>query len=159
MLLRNISVQHGLVNGALGIVRAICYSRNGAQPLLPDCVFVEFDGYSGPSLAGSGGEQLVPILPMPDLDGRQGTQLPLRLAWAITVHKSQGLTLPEAFVGFPKGKSPVPGLVYTALTRVKRLQDLHVSDCSLQRLKQVTQCSSVKEAEMRRLLELSRQVE
>jgi hypothetical protein len=69
MLLQNMSVAHGLVNGSVGVVRGICYSNGQRTPALPDCVFVEFDGYSGPCLFGSGdqleGRRLAPIKPEP----------------------------------------------------------------------------------------------
>lgn len=73
-------------------------------------------------------------------------QYPLRLAWAITVHKSQGLTFKKAIIDV--GNAFAPGQVYVALSRLTGLEGLvltsSINQHSLQLDETITQFSKSK---------------
>ena len=131
MLSVNLCVQYGLFNGAMGIVRDILYKDNTKPPGLPDVVLVEFPGYTGPPFIPDN-PKLVPINPV---ERRMDCvchcckrkQIPLRLGWATTIHKCQGMTIGEGetnrFIIISPGtksfESKSPGSLFVALSRAK----------------------------------------
>ena len=124
MLTANLWVDVGLVNGAMGTVVAICYKSGQAPPNLPIAITVRFDSYSGPTLS----DGTVPITPQRRTWSASGAQcsrlqLPLKLAWAVTIHKGQGLTLSKSALDVGK-KEFSSGLTFVACSRVRRLSDL-----------------------------------
>jgi hypothetical protein len=54
------------------------------------------------------------------------THFPLKLAWAVTVHKSQGLTFKQAIIDVSEAFAP--GQIYVALSRLESLEGLVLSE-------------------------------
>ena len=109
MLISNLRTPAGLVNGATGLVVGAVLKNN-----LPDhelrsaisaasvaYVVVDIPKYTGP-VVFPGHPTWVPIAPIPIRHKRkkdwERLQLPLVLAWGVTIHKSQGLTFGEGAV-------------------------------------------------------------
>uniref|UniRef100_A0A1X7TEW2 ATP-dependent DNA helicase n=1 Tax=Amphimedon queenslandica TaxID=400682 RepID=A0A1X7TEW2_AMPQE len=118
----NLWVEVGLDNGAMGTVEAICYKET-TPPHLPVAVMVQFDHYTGPTVH----EGTVPITPVcrnwcSSRKQCSHLQLPLKLAWAVTIHKSQGITLDKVVIDV--GKKFSCGLTFVACSRVRKLKDI-----------------------------------
>ena len=55
------------------------------------------------------------------------SQFPLTCAWAVTIHKCQGLTLPEIVIDMAPAKGKFkPGEAYVAFSRVRTIEKLHI---------------------------------
>ena len=137
MLTMNLLGCVGLCNGATGNVIDIIYQIGQQPPDLPIAVVVKFDDYRGPCFSPTL-TSCVPVTPITvtahltnGIHERQ--QLPLRLAYALTIHKSQGLTLSKAWIDIGKSER-TPGVSYVALSRVKTLASCVIEPMTFERL-------------------------
>ncbi|KAH8409532.1 hypothetical protein KR222_008022 [Zaprionus bogoriensis] len=111
MLLKNINIANGLVNGARGVVVRI-------EKGLPVVRFKNNQEY-----ACRHEKWIIKTATGGVLTRRQ---VPLKLAWAFSIHKSQGLTLD--CVEMSLSKVFEAGQAYVALSRAKSLQSVRILD-------------------------------
>ena len=138
MITTNINVTDGLTNGAMGTVTNVVIDETTGKM---STISVAFDSkHVGQeaihtSLHNSINQNAVPIhktkatFPIQKKASFQATksQFPLTLAWAVTIHKCNGLTLPEIVIDITPAKGKFnPGEAYVAFSRVRTLQKLHI---------------------------------
>lgn len=125
MMLKNSYQKQGIYNGSLGIVRdfspknyPIVEFENGKEiKIMPDSWTIEkFNDEIGEF------ETKARIV-----------QIPLNLAWAITVHKSQGMTLDSIYCDLTNAFTE--GQIYVTISRVKSLDGLYIKGINLNSLK------------------------
>ena len=138
MLTTNVDVSDGLTNGSMGVVSKILFdgSTNKMKTVL---VRFEDDRVGVHARNGSTYKGVDPhAVPINKgqatftVNGRKScnasrTQFPLTLSWAVTIHKCQGLTLPEVVVDMSPEKGKFSsGQAYVAFSRVRSLDKLHI---------------------------------
>ena len=109
--------EHTFMNGSLGTVRGF---SKGA-------VLVDFDNLGVSKVGWHSWDITKPTV----VDGKTRLvsigsfeQIPLKLAWAITIHKSQGQTFEAANI-YPESWDC--GQLYTALSRLTRVENMHLA--------------------------------
>ena len=134
MLLRN-EGPGGFVNGDTGLVVGFEAVQPGSEEHeqlkkeLPAAMEVRWPRVRfARSTRGGREEKLVLPVKFERRVFRRGTcvrwQSPLRLSWAITIHKSQGMSLP--YVVCDLGRAFAPGQVYVALSRATSVEGLQI---------------------------------
>ena len=134
MCTANIDVERGICNGSQGVV--IGFAESNAA-ILPDELTKKISVLLVPVVQFANGVTMR-ITP----HQRQSeeypriivSQIPLCLAWALTIHKIQGATLDMAEMDI--GRSIfAPGQTYVALSRVKTLDGLYLSEFNSTKIK------------------------
>lgn len=126
MLTKNMDVKSKLVNGATGLITRFVNVRKGDAKKI--CRYHE--GTILPVVKFDSGGQMV-IKPSKweifegDLSLAERMQLPLMLAWATSIHKSQGMTLEKLYTNLSRAFGY--GMSYVAFSRVKCLDGLYLS--------------------------------
>ena len=133
MLVANLDVDSGFVNGALGTVTSISF------PPTPNVVkaaetsgviMVQFDHLQARDAQDEQSKRVttpVGVYTWTLSEGKEevtATQIPLVPAYALTIHKSQSLTLPSATLEL--GQCFAPHQAYVALSRLKKRNGLHL---------------------------------
>ncbi|XP_067306866.1 uncharacterized protein [Pseudorasbora parva] len=138
MLKKNVDVSDGLVNGAFGTVVHISISQkqyeDDVENDFPSAIHVEFDDPNVGKIQRSKQQhrfsQNSTVIEVQEdqvtNDGGLRRQFPLRLAWACTVHKVQGLTVDKAVVSLDKIFTS--GQAYVALSRVRTINGLIIQN-------------------------------
>lgn len=119
MCIVNIELDNGqtLCNGSQGIIIRISEQR------LPVVKFGSFETVMG-----------YHVWPSENIPGIGVSQLPLILAWALTIHKAQGATLDIAEIDAGSGIFEC-GQTYVALSRVKSLEGLYLTSFDASKIK------------------------
>ncbi|XP_071153509.1 uncharacterized protein [Mytilus edulis] len=128
MLLRNVDLACGLVNGAMGTVTNVLPPKPGFSS--PQGVMVLFDNKKiGHGNKQSTSEHQATIITMFEENLEKNAvryQFPLQLSWACTIHKVQGITTDKAVVSLKHIFAA--GMTYVALSRVTSMAGLVIKD-------------------------------
>ncbi len=140
MLTCNLWAEVGLCNGSFGTIEQFWFAENMGPPNLPVAVLVHFHRYSGPAFLDAC-PKCIPVPPrvfewMADGKHLSRQQVPLRLRYAMTIHKSQGQTLTKAVVDLGKGER-VAGCTFVATSRVRSIHDIVFEPMTFDRLKAI----------------------
>ncbi|XP_025757730.1 uncharacterized protein LOC102081688 isoform X2 [Oreochromis niloticus] len=126
MLTRNIDIQNGLVNGAFGKLLRVVYSENDQHIIK---LGLKMDNETSGKNNRTPADNMVYIERAEENLKQKGVvqrQFPVKLAFACTIHKVQGMTTTSAVVSLKSIFEP--GMAYVAVSRVTSLSGLYLLD-------------------------------
>ncbi|CAI5670370.1 unnamed protein product [Oreochromis niloticus] len=126
MLTRNIDIQNGLVNGAFGKLLRVVYSENDQHIIK---LGLKMDNETSGKNNRTPADDMVYIERAEENLKQKGVvrrQFPVKLAFACTIHKVQGMTTTSAVVSLKSIFEP--GMAYVAVSRVTSLSGLYLLD-------------------------------
>ena len=128
MLMRNVSIAEGLVNGAFGTVVRLEPEDSASEVKK---IYVKFDQKTNVSSTDMNNEETcIGIEPyeenMSSYRNVKRQQFPLKLGWAATIHKCQGMT--KAEIVFDMDGIFAPGQSYVALSRATSLDGMYIDN-------------------------------
>jgi ATP-dependent DNA helicase PIF1 len=124
ILIRNLSIQDGLVNGAKGFIADFI---DVYDPLFGRVMSLPLVQFTNGSQHVIGYVEFTAPFKFNDTHLVR-RQVPLKLGWALTVHKSQGMTLDRVDIDIRRAFAP--GHAYVAISRVKQLAGLNLINFS-----------------------------
>ena len=117
MCIANLNIESGIINGSQGIV--VDFNNNNPIVKFKDGLIQEISPH---------------IWQSEKIPGIAVKQLPLIYAWAITIHKAQGVTLDKAYIDIGEQIFEC-GQTYVALSRVKSLDGLYLKNFDFTKIK------------------------
>jgi hypothetical protein len=117
MLIRNDNDNYKFVNGTQGIISSIYDGEIRVKTVDGDLISLEQSKWELYDYIYNEETKTIDPIVVGSF-----TQYPIKLAWAVTIHKSQGMTFEKAIVD--ARKSFAPGQVYVALSRCRSLEGL-----------------------------------
>jgi ATP-dependent DNA helicase PIF1 len=117
MLLWNMDTEGGLVNGSRGVISGFIDDIPMVKFLNGREVLVDYHVWE----SDENGKKILSVV-----------QIPLKLAYALTIHKSQGCSLD--YVEIDLSNTFADGMAYVALSRVKNLEGLNIIEINFDKI-------------------------
>lgn len=117
VLLCNVNIDEGLCNGSVGVVKSFSPNGVNVQFLKTTAMIDHNEWHIKEQEAGMDGKMMSKIR-------ATRRQIPLKLAWASTVHRAQGQTLDRAILDMAEAFGV--SMIYTSLSRVRDMESLSI---------------------------------
>jgi ATP-dependent exoDNAse (exonuclease V) alpha subunit len=129
MMIMNLWTDAGLVNSACGTVVGIVKSGSARKARV---LMVDFPTYQGPAFS----IQFPTVVLITQVCSRKLNGIPLTSSWAITIHKSQGMTLDHVTIDLGDSEYS-SGLTFVVLSHAKSFLGLQIRTFDFDRFRRI----------------------